>query len=73
MSVRDDILFEVRRKAGHTEEELAALIFGRDNAYQQRVNSTCRRLIAEGLIERQGRGGPGDPYTYRLKPIKRRF
>jgi hypothetical protein len=72
MTVRDDILYEVKRKAGRTEEDLAALIFGRDNAYQQRVNSTCRRLITEGLIERQGRGGPGDPYTYRIPPIKRR-
>jgi hypothetical protein len=48
------------------------LIFGRDNAYQQRVNSTCRRLIAEGKLVRHGRGGQGDPFTYHLPPIRRR-
>lgn len=73
MTVADDIMHEVRRKAGRTEEELAALIFGRDNGYQQRVNSTCRRLIEERKIVRQGKGGQSDPYTYHLPPIKRRF
>jgi hypothetical protein len=73
MTVADDILHEVRRKAGRTEEELAALIFGRDNAYQQRVNSTCRRLIEEGKIVRRGKGGQVDPFTYHLPPIRRRI
>ena len=72
MTVADDIMHEVRRKAGRTEDELAALIFGRDNAYQQRVNSTCRRLIREGKLVRRGEGGQGDPFTYHLPPIKRR-
>lgn len=73
MTVADDILEEVRRKSGLTEADLAALLFGRRNGYQQRVNSTCRRLVEEGLIERQGKGGAADPYTYRMPPIKRRF
>ena len=73
MTVADDIIYEVRRRAGHTEEELAALIFGRDNAYQQRVNSTCRRLVAEGKIVRKGNGGASDPFTYHLPPFPRRI
>lgn len=72
MTVRDDILDEVRRKSGRTEAELAALLFGRRNGYQQRVNSTCRLLVAERELERRGKGGPGDPYTYHLPTIKRR-
>ena len=73
MTVADDIMEEVRRKAGLTEAELAALIFGRSKAYQQRVNSTCRRLIREGQIVRKGNGGQADPFTYHLPPIKRRI
>ncbi|MCP9626072.1 hypothetical protein NML43_03095 [Rhodopseudomonas palustris] len=73
MAIEDDILHEVRRKAGRTEDELAALIFGRENAYQQRVNSTCRRLVQEGKVIRKGKGGASDPYTYHLPPIERRF
>jgi hypothetical protein len=73
MTVADDILHEVRRKAGRTEDELAALIFGRDNAYQQRVNSTCRRLVAEGKIVRKGEGGASDPFKYHLPGIERRI
>jgi hypothetical protein len=71
MTVADDIMHEVRRKAGRTEDELAALIFGRDNAYQQRVNSTCRRLVSEGKIIRKGKGGQNDPFTYHLPPLRR--
>jgi hypothetical protein len=71
MTVADDIMHEVRRRAGRTESELAALIFGRDNAYQQRVNSTCRRLIDERKIVRKGKGGASDPFTYHLPPIRR--
>jgi len=73
MTVADDILYEVARKGGRTEEELASLIFGRDNAYQQRVNSTCRRLVSEGKIVRCGRGGPSDPFKYHLPPTRRRI
>jgi hypothetical protein len=66
MTVADDIMHEVRRKAGRTEDELAALIFGRDNGYQQRVNSTCRRLVTERKLVRRGKGGQADPFTYHL-------
>lgn len=73
MTVADDIMSEVRRKSGLNEADLAALLFGRQNGYQQRVNSSCRRLVREGHLVREGKGGPADPFTYRLPPIKRRI
>ena len=73
MAIEDEIMYEVRRKEGRTEEELAALIFGRDKAYQQRVNSICRRLVAEGKVVRRGKGGARDPFKYHLPPIDRRI
>jgi hypothetical protein len=72
MTVADEILTVVKRKSGLTEAEIAAFVFGHRLGYQQRVNSTCRRLIDEGKIERQGAGGAADPFTYRVPPIKRR-
>jgi hypothetical protein len=72
MTIADDILNEVRRKSGLTEMELATLLFGRGQAYQQRVNSTCRRLVAAGQLFRQGKGGLIDPFTYHLPPTKKR-
>ena len=72
MSVADDILDEVSSNPGLTESDLVRLLFGRRSAYQQRVNSTCRRLVQEGRLERLGKGGAADPYTYRIPPIKRR-
>jgi hypothetical protein len=53
----------VWRKPGLTEMALAKSMFGR-MGYQQRVNSTCRRLFREGRVERHGTGGPGHPFTY---------
>ena len=72
MTVADDIMYEVSRKSGLTEIEIAALLFGRKNAYQQRVNSTCRRLVSEGKLLRDGKGGATDSFTYRIPPIRRR-
>lgn len=65
MTIAEDIEALVRRRAGWTEIELAAKLFP-DDPYQQRVNPTCRRLIPEGRPQRQGRGGPGDPFRYYL-------
>jgi hypothetical protein len=56
-----------------TEQNIADMLFGQLNGYQQRVNSSCRRLVAEGRLVREGKGGPSDPYIYRLPPIKRRI
>lgn len=41
MTVADDILYEVGRRSGLTEVDLAALLFGRSNGYRQMVNFTC--------------------------------
>jgi len=73
MTVVDDILAEVKRKSGLTEKDLAVIIFGRKNAYQQRVNQGCRMLVAQGKIIREGKGGVADPFTYREPFIRRRI
>ena len=70
MALADEIEKLVRRKPGLTEIDLARMLPG--PVYQQQVNSTCRRLVAESRLERQGRGGWGDPFTYHLPRIKRR-
>ena len=70
MALADDIEEFVRRKPGLSEMDLARILPG--PIYQQQVNSTCRRLVAEGRLERQGRGGWGDPFTYYPPRIKRR-
>lgn len=69
MTLRQKIYELVARQPGLTEAEMACAIFG-DDGYQQRVNSTCRRMIAAGEIERHGEGGPSDPFTYHI-PIVR--
>jgi hypothetical protein len=74
MSVADDILALVARKRRLrlTEDDIADMLFGQNNAYQQRVNADCRLLVQKGLLKRHGKGGPADPYTYSLPPLKRR-
>ena len=72
VAIRENIVAEIERKAGLTEVEIALNIFGRANAYQQRVNRHCRALLVEGKVVRHGKGGGADPYTYHLPPIKRR-
>lgn len=59
----------IAERPGLTESELALAIFGM-KGYQQRVNSTCRLLIARGEIERRGDGGQTDPFTYHLPTNK---
>lgn len=63
MSVTDDIEALVAKRPGLTEAEIAIELFGPD-AYQQQVNSGCRRLERQGRVVRHGRGGRGDPFTY---------
>jgi len=48
---------------GHTETELALVIYGAE-AYPQQVNKWCRVLLDVELIERRGYGGPADPVRY---------
>jgi hypothetical protein len=63
MTVEERIRKAVSIRSGMTEAELSRLLFGKDG-YQQRVNTTCRLMIARGELERRGAGGPGDPFTY---------
>ncbi len=62
MTLGQRILTLIAERPRLTESEIAERLF--DDPYQQRVNSTCRRLLAEGRVRREGRGGPGDPYRY---------
>jgi hypothetical protein len=62
----DRIVAAITRKPHMTELEIAEVVTP-SNPYQQRVNSVCRRLLREGRIERHGKGGAFDPYTYTVK------
>ena len=64
MSMADDIEDLIRHRPMLTEIEIADELFV--HPYQQRVNSTCRRLIREGRIKRHGRGGSADPFRYTI-------
>ena len=70
MGLADEIEKLVRRKPGLTEIDLARMLPG--PVYQHQVNSICRRLVAHGCLERQGKGGWGDPFTYHPPRIERR-
>jgi hypothetical protein len=72
MTTVDDILDQVHRKAGLTAAEIAVRVYGRCS-YQQRINQNCRRLVEAGRLERHGKGGVGDPFTYHPPFKKRRF
>ena len=66
MALADDIEALVARKPGLTEAQLADELFGGDG-YQQRVNSTCRRLVKNERVVRHGNGYQSDPFTYHIK------
>ena len=68
MSRADDIMNEVRQNSGLTAMEITVKVFGRRHPYKQRVNQVCRRLVDAGYLERRGKGGPGNPFTYHLGP-----
>ena len=70
MGLADEIEMLVRRNPGLTEIDLARMLSG--PVYQQQVNSVCRRLVAKGRLERQGKGGWGNPFTYYPPRIKLR-
>jgi hypothetical protein len=63
MTVADDILDEVHRKSGLTAVEIAVRVYGR-RSYQPKVIQNCRRLVEAGHLERHGKGGVSDPFTY---------
>ena len=66
MTIAVDIMNELRRNPGLTVMAITLNIFGRRNPYMQRVNLACRRLVEAGRLERRGKGGQGDPFTYYL-------
>lgn len=68
-TVADRITALVRARPGLTEIMIARHLFGRD-APQQRVNQDCRLLVAKGVLERRGGGGPGDPYRYHARAAR---
>jgi hypothetical protein len=45
--------------------ELTVRIFGR-RQYHRKVYKECRRLAKAGRLERRGKGGSSDPFTYYL-------
>ena len=63
MTVAQQIIRLIREQPGLTERQIAERIFG-DGGSIQRVNPTCRKLVAEGWLERHGRGWAADPFTY---------
>ena len=62
MTVPDQIEALVLRRGGLTEAQIADELFV--DAYQQRVNSSCRRLVKQGRVRRAGQGGQNDPFRY---------
>jgi hypothetical protein len=59
----DEIEKLVRSTPGITDMALARALHERAGG-RPRINSICRRLVAEGRIERQGRGGWRQPFTF---------
>ena len=62
MTLEDEILRIVQRLPMLSEKQIASAIFA--HGYSQRVNPTCRLLVAQGVLKRHGRGGAGDPFRY---------
>ena len=71
MALAEEIEELVRLKPGLTEIDLARMVQS-PGSYQLQVRFVCRRLVAEGLLERQGKGGWLDPFTYHPPTLKRR-
>ena len=65
MTLGDDIINELRQKSGLTAMELTVRMFGR-RQYHRKVYQECRRLVKAGRLERRGKGGFRDPFTYYL-------
>jgi len=69
MTIADKIITALRQHSGLSAVEIAVNIFGRRHPYTQRINHACRRLVDAGRLERRGKGGPGDPFTYYLPSV----
>jgi hypothetical protein len=59
----DEIEKLVRSTPGITDMALARALHERAGS-RSRIVSICRRLVAEGRLERQGRGGWREPFTF---------
>jgi len=59
----DEIEKLVRSTPGLTDLDLARALHERAGS-RPRIVSICRRLVAEGRLERHGRGGWQRPFTY---------
>jgi hypothetical protein len=59
----DEIERLVRSTPGLTDMDLARALHERAG-YRSRIVSICRRLVAEGRIERQGQGGWQRPFKF---------
>ena len=66
MAIADDIINELRKRPGLTATEIAVNLFGLRYPYYEHVYRECRRLIKAGHLERRGKGGRLDPFTYHL-------
>ncbi len=66
VSPRARVLAAIRQKPHMTKIQIAQAVVP-NNAYQQRVNSLCRQLLKEGQLQRHGKGGRGDPYSYTIR------
>ena len=66
VSARARVLAAIGQKPRMTELQIAEVVVP-NNAYQQRVNSLCRQLLKEGQLQRHGKGGRGDAYSYTIR------
>jgi len=66
LTLAEEIYELVDRLPGLTEADIAQRIFGR-SGYQQQVNRACRQLVDAHRVQRRGKGGSGDPYTYHIR------
>ena len=63
VSLRSKVCEIIHAHPGVTQLEISRLIYG-SIPDQGQVTRICRDLIREGHIDRAGKGGPHDPYTY---------
>jgi hypothetical protein len=66
MALADDIISVLRKKPGLTAMEITLTIFGRRYPHAYLVRYRCRQLVDAGRLERRGKGGQDDPFTYCL-------
>jgi len=59
----EDVERLIREAPELTATALARRLFGNEG-YHARVSAECRALAHVQRVERRGRGGPADPFTY---------